>query len=504
MEKLKQFWNEKPLLFIMILGGIFRLIATIFSKGWGMHDDHFLVIETAQSILDGADTYDWIPDDETDTPGGHSFFYAGLHYLLFWLLESVNIFDPQVKMHIVRFLHAAYSMVTIYLGYKITLKISSEKTAKLVGLLMAIFWLFPAFSVRNLVEMVCIPPLMYSTWLLLKNQETPKIGPELLAGFSAGIAMGIRYQTALFIGGFGLYLLFRRRFVGAILFGVMAALAFSITQIGDLFIWKAPFAEFYEYVRYNIEHKTSYFDEPWYKYFLTIGGLLIPPISLFWFFGYGRMWKKHLLIFLPAFIFFAFHSYFPNKQERFILPVLPFFIILGQVGWENFVATSNFWQNRQKLLKGFWTWFWIINTIFLVGLTPCYLKRNRVESMVWLSEQPDYNNMIIESSYKDDYLMPALYYLDSWKHYFYTTKKSHPIAQVRETVNQLEDPTMVPNYVVFFEEVELEQRVERFNEEYGEIELVQVIQPSYVDALLHWLNPNNDNQTTYIYKIKNP
>ena len=500
---MKRLWKEQPLSVILFAGAFFRLIAAIFSKGWGMHDDHFLVIEAAQSILDGADYNNWIPDDENDTPGGHSFFYPGIHYFLFWIMDSMGFTNPQGKMYVIRFLHAAYSMITIVLGYRITLRLASQKIANQVGLVLALLWIFPILSVKNLVEVVCIPPLMYSTYLLLKNKENPKLGPEMLAGFFAGIAMGIRFQTALFIGGFGLYLLFNRRWAGAVLFGVLAAVGFSLTQIGDVFIWDRPFAEFQEYIRYNIEHKTSYFNRPWYMYFLTIGGLLIPPISLFWMFGFARLWKKHLLIFLPAFIFFAFHSYFPNKQERFIIPVLPFLIILGHIGWTQFTEQSKFWSKNGKLHRGFWIWFWSLNTILLLVLSASYTKRNRVESMTWLYNQEDFNNMIIESSHQTNFLMPAQYYTGTWKKYFYITSKSHPAEQVRQTVDQLSDSSLVPNYVVFFEEVKLEERIERFETNYGkELELAVVIEPSFIDDLLFKLNPNNDNQTTYIYRIE--
>ena len=506
MESIKRLWREQPLSLILFAGGIFRLISVIFSKGWGMHDDHFLVVETAQSMLNGSDFYNWIPDSPDDTPDIHNYFYPGLHYLLFAFLETLGLYDPQGKMYIVRFLHAAYSMITIVLGYKITLRLTNQPIAKQVGLILALLWIFPVLSVKNLVEVVCIPPLLYSTYLLLKNQEKQTVSLELLAGLSAGLAMGIRYQTALFIGGFGLYLLINRRIVGAILFGLMAAIGFSITQIGDLIIWGEPFAEFSEYIKYNIEHKTSYFDRPWYMYFLTIGGLLIPPISLFWMFGFGRAlktnWKSKLLLFLPAFIFFAFHSYFPNKQERFIIPVLPFLIILGHIGWNQFTEKSKFWLKFKRFHLGLWVWFWAINTVLLLVLSFSYTKRNRVESMTWLYQQNDYQNMIIESSHKHDFLMPALFYLDKWENYYYITKK-HPAGQLRKRIDQLENPELAPNYVVFFEETHLEDRIQRFEENYGkDIELAAKIEPSFIDDLLFKVNPNNDNQTTYIYKIK--
>ena len=501
MDIVKRLWEEKPLVSILSIGLFLRLISVIFSKGYGMHDDHFLVIEAAQSFVDGFDYNDWLPGSSPDAqPTGHSWFYVGIHYFLLKTFESIGITSPQGKMYIIRLIHALYSLLVIVLGYKITLKKSNLHNAKMVGLLLSVMWLFPILSVRNLVEFVCIPPIMAATWFLVKS-ENPIWKNALVAGLFAGLAMGFRFHSILFIGGFGLALWIKRKWIEGIVFGIAAAIAFSFTQIGDLFIWGAPFQEVGEYIRYNFANETTYFDRPWYMYFGTIGGLLVPPISLFFFFGYFRSFKKYLMLFLPSFVFFAFHSYFPNKQERFILPVVPYIIMLGYIGWNEYKQNSNFWIKRPKLEKGFWTFFWALNVLALIVITPAYTKRSRVEVMSYLRTLPDYNNMIIESSHKWDYLMPPRYYLGSWKDYYYTHKR----MKAEDVVKQIEaaPDSLKPNYIVFMEVVHLEERLETFQTGYGkEIELVETIEPSNIDKLLYWLNPNNDNQTAKVYKFK--
>ena len=128
MNVLRQYWKEKPLLSLLIIGLIVRCVAAIFSKGWGMHDDHFLIIEAAQSWVDGDDYNKWL-SSSSDIPSGHSFFYTGLHYYLFRFLEAIGVDSPQTKMYVVRFLHAFYSLSIIYFGYKIAKRVASEKVA---------------------------------------------------------------------------------------------------------------------------------------------------------------------------------------------------------------------------------------------------------------------------------------------------------------------------------------------------------------------------------------
>ena len=59
-----------------------------------------------------------------------------------------------------------------------------------------------------------------------------------------------------------------------------------------------------------------------------------------------------------------------------------------------------------------------------------------------------------------------------------------------------------PNYVLFFQEEKLDERVENFKKVYGDIELVDVEEPSFLDKTIHWINPKNKNEMCYVYRIK--
>ncbi|MCC7051238.1 MAG: hypothetical protein IT239_05605, partial [Bacteroidia bacterium] len=78
INKIKSFTNKRPLAFVLLVAFIPRFIAAIFSKGYGMHDDHFLVIEAAQSWVNGYDYNAWLPWTQGNQgPSGHSLFYVG-------------------------------------------------------------------------------------------------------------------------------------------------------------------------------------------------------------------------------------------------------------------------------------------------------------------------------------------------------------------------------------------------------------------------------------------
>ena len=84
MQLIKRLWAEKPLALILFLAVTVRLLSVIFSKGFGMHDDHFLIIEASKSWVEGYDYNNWLPKKgvEGQQASGHSFFYVGIHLLL--------------------------------------------------------------------------------------------------------------------------------------------------------------------------------------------------------------------------------------------------------------------------------------------------------------------------------------------------------------------------------------------------------------------------------------
>jgi 4-amino-4-deoxy-L-arabinose transferase-like glycosyltransferase len=500
-KRIELFWKEHPLTTILFLAVFFRLLATIFARGWGMLDDHFLVIESAQSWVDGQDYNNWLPGSPLNTgPTGHNFFYPGIHFLLFSFFKLIHFNDPQMKMMVVRFLHAAWSMITVYFGYKITLKAGGLKAARLSGLLLAILWFMPWVSVRNMVEVVCIPFLVLAVWTLIRKPDNHlRLSDFLVAGLFLGLAFNIRTQTALFSIGLGLVILFRGKWKEVILMTLGAIIPIVIIQgTIDLIIWGIPFAEIFGYFSDNIISATSYFNMPWYNYFLVVLGFLLPPVSFFLFFGYLKSWKKHLILFLPVALFFIFHSIFPNKQERFILPVLPFIIISGSIGWIEFTGTTSLSQLTKRILQGCWIFFWVINIVALVTITFVYSKKARVETMVYLSKYKNINQLLVADAGNNPELFPR-FYLGQWPHiydelYGRETTDSLLIRASKVTFQKQ------PRFILISSENDVQQEVYNVRKSFPFIVYETTIEPGFIDRLVRWLNPVNKNRTVYIYR----
>lgn len=510
-------WNNKPLHLILFIAIILRIIAVVFSKGYEMHDDHFLIIEAPQSWVDGTDYNNWLPwNQENPEPTGHSFFYIGFHFLFFYFLKWIGITDPQFKMFLVRLLHGLFSLLIVTLGYRITEKLSNRNTARFAGLLLAAYWFMPFFSVRNLVEIVCIPFLLAGIWMIINSHSRKnRFTWILLAGFIAGMAFSVRYQTSVFLAGIALALLLMKEIKPAIAFCLGVAASIIIFQgIPDLIIWGYPFAEFFAYSAYNVEHKYKFITGSWYNYLALITGMLGPPFSLLLLWGFLRTWKKHLLLFLPTIIFLVFHSLYPNQQERFIFPIIPFIIMLGAIGWIEFYNQSRFWQKHRTFYKAIIIFLWILNIPALILFTPSYGKKARVEAMTFLSSRKNIRFILVEDSNRQHATMFPRYYLNQWPS-FYTYPRpdeDHPDCNQEQfkgrqsmklhSLNCLKQISKdsLPEFVVFVDKINLKERVEKMSQYLPGMEFLTEITPGYRDKLMHAINPVNYNVPVFIYQ----
>ena len=377
------------------------------------------------------------------------------------------------------------------------------KAARFTGLLLAVTWFFPFLSVRNLVEFTCVPFLLWGTWILMEdNQNRKKALNGLLAGLVLGLAFCMRFQSLIYIGGIGLGLLVLGRWKEAFSAGVgVIIIAFVCLGTIDIYLWGFPFAALAEYVRYNMFNYAEYISGPWYQYLLVILGILIPPLSFFLFYGFFyalfKNWRETFLIALPVLIFLIFHSYFPNKQERFILPLIPFIIILGVIGWHQFLSKSAFWKKNRKLLQASMVFFWTINIIMLLIISTTYSKRSRVETMSYLSRYEGITNIMVENTNEYNINLLPMYYLGQWPNYT-EVSKSKPIQD--KSSWYLDKPYNHPDFIIFEGDKDIDQRVNNLKEILPYIKFETQISPGFIDRILFWLNPVNENQNAYIYR----
>jgi hypothetical protein len=492
-RRLDAAWRDRPLLVVLAVAVLLRLIAAVLSKGFAFHDDHFEVVEVAQGWLDGERA--WLGN----TDWYRSVFYPGLHWALFGALEALGLRDPQAKMLVVRLVNGAWSLVTVVYGYRIAEALAGRERARVAGLALAAFWLAPFMAVHDLIETACQPPLVVATWLLVRDPEGPGWRDALAAGLWLGLAFALRLQTAVFAVGLGLVLLARRRLGAALLLGAGAALSAAVLQGGsDGIGYGKPFSSVLAYLAYNSnpENVRGFPQGPWYQYLLTLAGVLVPPTSLLLLYGAARGAARRPLLFWPALAFVAFHSAYPGKQERFLLPVLPFVLLAGVLGALELLDESPGWRRRPRLGRAAWGWFWAVNVLLLALYTANYSKRTRVEPLSFLRGRADLRGVVLETSEARPPFVPRFYLGRPVP--VVEAPASKPVEAVQA---EIAAAGAAPNYLVMTGATALEARLARLRPVCRAPQPVETFRPGLVDWLLHRLNPrHNVNLVARVYR----
>lgn len=525
--------SYKTILFVAL---IFRLLAAIFSEGYGMHDDHFLTIEASSSWADGYDYNHWLPWSRGNAgPEGHSFTYVGLNYIFFVVFKALGITDPKTLMIFNRLIHALFSMLVVYFGIRITEKLAGRKNAVTVGWILAILWIIPFLSVRNLVEITSIPFLMWGLWLAVREKRKIDF---FYAGLLLGMAASFRYQVGVFAIGMAAYFFFKWRWNQLILFCLGVLLTFVATQgLVDFFIWGYPFAELLGYVTYNMHEGTEYMaNKNYFMYFYVLFGALLIPFGILAAIGFFRSPKRqwiiwvpaaimlvfHIfypglqawfllivlltvivfaalgkfrsvstewLLYLPAVFFILFHTFYPNRQERFVLTILPVVIILGVVGFQS-LRRKRFWEKTWSVSLKI---FWIINIPLLLFATFISTKKSRVDAMYALrNEKLTNKRILLEASGESSTSLMPKFYAGQWPYGFAQREEASQIPQVYAGSTY--------DYIFFFGEDGLDQRIAEYKTLYPRMQLMEKCDPSLIDKLLFKLNPKNTNQYIEVWR----
>jgi hypothetical protein len=170
----------------------------------------------------------------------------------------------------------------------------------------------------------------------------------------------------------------------------------------------------------------------------------------------------------------------------------------GLITWNEVKEKNAYLIKNKKFVDNSWKFFWVLNTIVLIVLTPSSTKISRVNAMNYLSHKTDVNSFIFETSNSGTVLMPR-YYLQKWVNYYNVTKED-PAENLYKYLKSTN--TELPNYLIVGEAEKLVSRLAPCIKNFGKVKYLATIEPSFLDKFMHWINPfGNENQTYYIYQF---
>ena len=512
--------EKKTLLLCIWSAFLFRMIAVFFSQGITFGYEHFVYLENAQQLLTGQMSFsDFLySDDNSFVEHGYSLLYLGVNWLVLYVGEFFGIFDPRSKMFIIRLVHALASLLTVYYSYRISRTFSTRKVGLAVGLTVALLWIQPFISVRNFAENVSAILLLAGFYRLAKyNRLQFKFADDLFTGFLMAIGFSLSYHSGIFIIGVFLSMIIRgthKRAFYFLLGALVSVLAFE-GFVGTI-IYHEPFYNLTEYIQYVASGRLSSTGASNYYIYLSLLLLVfLFPWGVVAFYGFLRSWRKYFMLFFPVTFYIIVHYFIPYKEERFMLNILPFYLILVVAGLNNLKRNSEFVSKHTVLSRWVVLSFVIVNIPLLAVASTAYMRKPQVESMLFLSKY----RQSVSSIYIDDpghtssKSFPLFYFGGKLTQYIYNYQPEPDSSIVNsynsssEGVRHLfsrdffvgKNDSLIPSYVFFYGDYDLRQRTEAVQSIFPNLTFVQKVNPSICDRTIQYFNESNINLPVYIY-----
>ncbi|MBO7568632.1 MAG: glycosyltransferase family 39 protein [Bacteroidales bacterium] len=522
-------FEEKPLLFCIWMGFFFRLLAVLFGRGIAFGFDHYAYLETAQHIVSGDLTLQQLimnDDIYSFIRHGNSVVYLYINAGILYLCEFFNLFDARSKMFIMRLAHGLLSMLTIYYCYRITYRLANRRAALAIGVLTSMLWFYPYLCVKNMPECVASVIMLAAVYRLAKTRkQTYKIADDIFTGFLLGVSVSFCYNLMIILIGCAICYILKSGFTRAVMILFGAAIAFfALEGLVDTIAFGTPFYVFGEYVADVVN---GYENNEWefrsiYMY-ISILAMVIPfPWGLFALFGYVKSWRHCFLLFFPV-TFYVIVSYLlPNKEEKFMVSILPLFFMLCVTGWFRFERESRFISTRPWLRRWSVALFFAVNTPMLVLTSMSYMRRPQVETMVWLSHyKSDISSIFVEDRGMSCGKSLPLFYLG----------KDIEVYRLRKTYPDL-DPSLYfssesadislhehniysekyflnpafadrrPQYVIICGDYDMPGRLASLREIFPQLTYETTCSPSFSDRVMEFFNPSNNNVNLHIYRTE--
>jgi hypothetical protein len=477
---------------VLLLGGALRLLAAIFSQGFLASDDHHVVITAADRIASGAG----LPL----TYARSALFPAAIAGVM-TITRSLGIHDPSIEMLFVRLVQGAYSLLVVYFVYRISSP--SDGSSPLIGgLLAAAFFAMPVTSGHQLEESVCQVPLLAAYWWWHRSESAVGRQPSALwaslAGIALGLALILRFPLIALVAAFVVIALLQPRRIetklaflaGLIVVVVLQGYSNALINHEWWYSFNTRLGPMLHPQRMALESEGYPSSPPWH-YVLTLLAALIPPVSALLLAAAvkGAISRQYLLPGAGVLAFLLSHSVIANKQERFLLPILPILFILIVAGLPWLASWLRRWY------RAMWWYFWALNGALLLVLTFSFSKKDRVAPLVYVYRRHDVTGVLV-AQYNQTFTVPE-YYLGQPRPVLVVSQRQD---ETRFSERWAADTGSRINYVVLYSDAPDSDRAMLAEALGRPLTLVTIIQPSLSDRIAHAINPrHNKARTAAIY-----
>ncbi len=495
--KLPDLIRSHPLATVLVIAALLRLVAVIFSKGFMASDDHYETVSVA---------YNWLRSGALNDSGhliwgshaSEDIARFPLYNLLLLGIMKMNAFFGVESldriMYSIRGIHALLSLISVWALYRITRMVTwSTNWAVAAGLVGAAHFAMPYLAVHNLIEMVGGHFFILAVYLLYVYRGKQRDRWLVLAGVATGLAWMIRFQIAFAVLPIPLVLWYdHRRLKPAVVYCATVLSMIMISGFVDWWLLGKFMGSTINYLRQALAEGSLY-RSSLFIYPAVLLAFFIPPFSLVTFFlaARKRFWTEHKIICFSVVTFILVHVLAQNRQERFMVPIVPVIMLIIILALYQHYRQDGFWFKRRWLVRWVVGVTLVINVLLLIPFSFNYSHRGLVEPLARVEQggqalshitfvTPDAGRI-----FPLDYggmILPGRRYIRSW--------------------TDLPDSSAKTDYYFLYPNsaTDLPAYVDSISSRVGEIKQVFHVGPSPVDYILHALNRRNKTHEVWVFE----
>lgn len=303
------------------------------------------------------------------------------------LAWKAGVQDPVSQYRVVLLIVGIFAYCMLSYFARRHFRLTGNSRLELIALFfIGFFWLSPYFFSRPLIESLSATFVTASACLTCGYWINGERRDLVLAIFALMIASMLRFQDGVcFLAILATFVL-RRQWRDTGVLVVASGIAFLIPGLIDLGLRGSFYASLVKYFTYNLAESSTYGVTPVYSFVTLFLAISIPPV--FWLRYRGMRWRDEYRPLLPTLMFFvifvAAHSAVPHKEDRFMVPILPVFLIC-------LTPLAGYIVAGHRIRTAF---FMVVNAFLLVITSFTVEQQNTIGMVRYLGKRPDITDVV--------------------------------------------------------------------------------------------------------------
>lgn len=319
-------WLEKKerwsIIHTLALTGLsIRLLAALYSDHIHYPDEIFQYLEQAHRLVFG---YGCVPWEYRFAV--RSWIQPGLISPVLYLCKYLGIDAPVIYVNLTKAFFCVVSISLVYSTYIVGRDIVSRNAGRLASIFVC-FW-------YELIYFASKPnPEIIATYLFMAALACVVLKPSkhrpLLFGFFCALILVFRLQYAILSGFLIIYVLFQWKRKDIFKAALVCSVSIFFAGCIDYLTWGGFFVSYYNYYVFLYIYNVAALAGTAPAVFYPVA-LAITSLGMFWVAGLMSFLtlRKAWLFLVCATIVIVSHALIPHKEYRFIVVVIPIFLML--------------------------------------------------------------------------------------------------------------------------------------------------------------------------------